>query len=358
MAVNLDSFAGATDDDKLTAAISYTQAQTYKQGITFGPRDHQLTIPRGIVSGLKLLGGPEVSNQARGANSTPQRIRLNIAGGGPWLRMPASGSVFDVEISRLSFYSSSSTTDFMGGGSSVLWTSFIRDCGWVNFRHVLGSPTSKLLLTACQFGGGWWNINNSRGRAITLGGSDNSLWEGTNFLLDSPTNLSGTTDAHLVFDYMSKTTVGSCYITAEGGPAAMIINGSNNSSGLVFVGGFRAEGRNANSPSFGSVIRINGGINTFDSSWFAYAATNFSGTPRTNEQGAISVFGGNTIIDKPLYARATGVAETVPFIYASGANTKVAVRLARGAGSAWYGKPAVKAVNGAQIDADSSVTFV
>ena len=356
----LESFPGATDDDRLGAAMAHASAQTYKPPIlllenrVYGP----FTTPRDLYSGFKLLGGPGFSNQYRGALSTPQRVDVQTSGA--WLRMPGS-QVFDVQIAGLSFYSQSSTTDFLSGhATGVLWTSVIRDCGWSLFRHVLGSPTQKLLLTAVQFDG-WWNINNSRSVAVTIGGSDNVLWVGSQFLLDSPPAMAGTTPYHMWLDYMEKTTVGNLFCTGEQSPASVRITGSASTGGLVLLGG-RYEGRNQNQPSYGSIIRQEGGHVTYRDLWTAYAYANPSSSPRTGEGGVISVLGGRALFDSCWYARAggSGVAETVPWIYAAGSDTRVRVRDAQVAhdGGTFTGPPRVAATGGAAITTDDSVTVV
>lgn len=359
--VRLESFIGATDDDKLTAAMNYVAAQTYKPAILLSEnRLYSFATKRDLFSGLKIIGSQAFSNQYRGALSTPQRVDLNIAGGGAWLNM-ISSSVFDVEIKNLSFYSQSSTTDFMSGhATGVLWTSVIRDCGWSLFRHVFGSPTVKLLLTACDWGG-WWNINNSRGTSLHLGGSDNVLWVGNQFLLDSPSANSGTTPYHMWLDYMEKTTVGHLFCTGEGNPASVRVSGNDSSGGLVFLGG-RYEGRNQNQPSKGSVIRQEGGRVTYRDIWTAYGYADPAGSVRTGEGGVVSVLGGTALFDGCWYSRAgaSGVGETVPWIYASGANTKVTVRNAEVTfdGGTWAGLPRVQAANGATVISDESVTVI
>lgn len=362
--VTLESFTGATDDAKLGAAMTYAQTQTYKPPIlllenrVYGP----FTTPRELFSGAKILGGPGFSNQYRSALSTPQRVDVNVTGGGAWLRMPSSGNVFDVEISRLSFYSQSSTTDFLGGGGGVLWTSLIRDVGFSLFRHVLGSPTAKLLNTVLQCDG-WWNVNNSRGVAMTLGGSDSAFWP-QGCLLDSPTSItdSGNVPYHLWFDYQEKSSVGPMFITAEGIPAGIRITGSRTAGALIFHSGTRIEGRNSTASSRGSVVRQEGGVSTFRDSWLSYGYSSPGTSGRSSEGGVVSVLGGEALFDGCFYSRAgsAGVAETVPWIYASGSNTKVRVRNARTVddGGTWTGLPRVTAANGASVSVDDSVTVI
>jgi len=362
--VALESFAGATDDDKLTAALAYSQAQTYKPPIgLLENRVYSFATPRTLASGMKIVGGAGFSNQYRGALSTPQRVDINVSGGGAWLRMPSSGQVFDVEISRLSFYSQSSTTDFLGGGGGVLWTSVIRDVGFSLFRHVLGSPSAKLLNTVLQLDG-WWNINNGRGVSCTLGGSDSTFWP-QGCLLDSPTSNTsgGGVPYHLWFDYQEKSNVGPMFITAEGIPAGVRITGNDSTGALVFHSGTRIEGRNLNQPSNGSVVRMEGGRVTFRDAWLSYGYGNPGSSGRTGEGGVVSVLGGRALFDGCWYSRAGGtpaVAETVPWIYASGSTTKVRVQNAEVAhdGGTWTGLPRVQAANGATVTADDTVTVI
>lgn len=356
--IPLEHFAGASDDAKLGAAMTYVAAQTYKPPIMLGEQRvyGPFTTPRTLFSGFRLVGNAGYGNQYRGALSTVQRVDVNVSGGGGWLRMP-SGDVFDVQISDLSFYSQSSTTDFLAGHSSgILWTSVIRDCGWSLFRHVLGSTSQKLLLTAVLFDG-WWNINNGRNVQIVVGGSDNVMWVGSNFLLDSPTSLNGSTPYHAWFDYLEKSTVGHLFVTAEQEPAAIRITGNDSTGALVLLGG-RYEGRNSGASSYGSVIRQESGRVTYRDCWISYGYSNPGASGRSNEGGVVSVLGGRALFDGCWYSRA--VAETVPWIYASGASTKVRIRNAEVAhdGGSFTGLPRVQAANGATLDVDNSVTVL
>jgi hypothetical protein len=358
--VTLESFDGATDDERLGNAMAYAAAQTHKPSILllenrdYGP----FRTPRTLYSGFGLHGGPRFASQHRAAQSTPQRVLVNTPGA--WLRMPG-GQTFDVEISRLSFYSQSATTDFLGGhASGVLWTSVIRDVGFSLFRHVLGSPATKLLITAVLFDG-WWNINNSRSVAMTLGGADNVLWAGGLCLLDSPPHIAGNTPYHLHCSWLSKTVIGPMFITAEQAPAAVLVQGSPNAAGLIFQG-TRMEGRNQNQPSYGAVVRVEGGHTTFRDCWIAYGLANPGASPRSNEQAVVQVLGGRVLFDGCYYARAggSGVSDQTPFVHASGASTRVRIRNVEVGhnGGSFSDVPRVRAGGGAVIDADSSVVVV
>ena len=283
---------------------------------------------------------------------------------------PASGSVFNVHVSNLSFEAVGSTEVWMGydsGGAAggVLWTANIRDVGFSLFKSVLGTPSDKLLLTACTFNG-FWNINNSYDVAITIGGSDNNLWT-DGCLLDSDTAFtsSGNVPYHLHCDYLEKTNIGPMYITAEANPAAVRIDGNDSTGGLIFTG-TRMEGRNAGQSSYGALVHQYGGRATFRDCLFWFGGSDFATanalTNRTGEAGIFTISGGRALLDACRYARAgtDGVAETVPWVYATGASTKVRVRNAEvtSDGGSFTGLPRTQAVSSATIDSDGTTTAI
>jgi hypothetical protein len=129
----------------------------------------------------------------------------------------------------------------------------------------------------------------------------------------------------------------------------------------VFTG-CRIEGRNADTPCYGALVRQTGASGTtFRDCWFGYAMTNPAAAGRS-DLGLIHVTAGTLVVDGAWYGRATGVAETVPLIYATGASTKVFVRNVQvgvGSGAAtWSGLPRVQAAGGATINSDNTVTAI
>lgn len=352
--VPLESFAGASDDARLGNALSYIAAQTYKPPLIFGQNRYYgpFTTTRTIFSGLKMIGSAGFGNQQRAANSNAQRLKISTSGA--WLQMP-SGSVFDFEARNLTFEGSSASTWLAGHSSGVLWTSKIGDCGWTEFQTVLGTSSQKLLLTACHFHG-WWNINNSYGRAITIGGSDNTLWVGSNFLLDSPPAYT-VPDCHMYLDNLQKSVVGGAFITAEQVPAAIIISGSNTYGSGTTLLGVRMEGRNENQPSYGSVLRITGGSTVIRDCWIAHAYSAPGSSGRSSEGGAVSVLGGTAVFDGVTFGkRPNGQADSTPQIYASGSSTIVRITNCLPGGGAWTSNlPGVSAVNGATVTNDASM---
>jgi hypothetical protein len=349
--VALDSFTGTTDDDKLGAALSYVAAQTVKPPIIFTNRRYDFVTPnRTAFSGMKLVGPYAHGNQQRAANSIPNDIRYT--GGGVWWQL-AAGNVFDVGLYGLSFQGNSNS-QFMASGSSVLWTSVFRDLGFNLWKHVLGNPTTKFLMTANLFDG-WWNTNNGYNTAYSLGGSDCNLWM-DGMLMDSQPAFIADGAYHIRFDYLQKTTIGPLFITCEQN-SGIYINGNNSQGPLVLHGQGRAEGRNPGQPCYGSNIRVDGGHLTLRDWWVAYGASNFAGSGHTGEGGLITVAGGRVLIDGVMTSRATGVAETVPFIYHTGGSLRVRNIITNDFGGTWTGLPRVQGVGGTR-SLDDSVTLV
>ncbi len=103
----LDSFAGSTDDAKLTAALSYAQAQTFIPAIQFPAREVVLSLSRTPFSGMKLIGpggygGPKNLELASGKYASG-RVRLNVGvGTSSW--MVGTGTLYDIFVGNIAFY--------------------------------------------------------------------------------------------------------------------------------------------------------------------------------------------------------------------------------------------------------------
>lgn len=346
--VRLSDFAGADDDAKLTAAMSYCSAQTYK-GITIlldEAKTYSFATKQPLYTGFSIMGGFMPHDQDRSGNPQANEISLSTSGG--WFYLNQS-QTFSCSFTNLTLNGGASQRLVDGHASNVLWTSTFRDITAVNLGNVLGSEATKLLNTACVLDG-FWNVNNIRERAWVLGGSDTRL-AFSQALIDSP-NTSPTYDAAtylLEYSSQSKTPTRNVYLTAEGIHSGIYI-GSGSSEHLTFTD-CTVEGRNAGAPSNGRLVRVQGtnSIVTFRDCWFAYAMA----SPGTHT-GVIQADSGSVLIDGCTYERATGVAETVPFFAASAGNH--IIRNVRSLG--FTGKPRVQQSGTATIDADSSVTLV
>jgi len=349
----LDGFSGSTSDAKLTTAMSTIAAETVKRPIWLTPgRQYSFSqANRQLFSGFKLVCPGGFGNQQRAANSIPCDVRFT--GSGTWWVNP--GTTYDVMFSGVGIQGNSSST-FMMSNPGVLWTSVFRDLGFNLWKHVFGQPAAKFLNTAILIDG-WGNINNSYDTAASFGGSDSNLFVGGEWLIDSPTSIMSAASYHLRLDYQEKTNIGAIYMTAERSSGIYIVGGGT-TTGLVLSGGLaRVEGRNTGAPCVGSNIRIAGGGVTIRDWWVAYGGTAFNSNGHTGEGGIIQQDGGTVLYDGIWYDRATGVAETVPFINVSGGKARVRNIQVGTKGGSWSGLPRVKN-SGGTIDADNSVTVI
>lgn len=353
--VEVDSYSG-TDEQKLTSAMAYAAAQTYKPTLRLSSRRWDFTTTRTLYTGFKITGsgyGGSVE-QPRSGNPYGTYVKVSTGGGNPWLQV--TSDVYGCYVGNMSV-EGTSTSGFITSNGGTLWTSVLENLGFSAFSYVIGKTTSKLLMTACTFKG-FWNINNSYGTAITIGGSDNTLWV-DGCLLDSPPAFTGTSvPYHMWCDYLEKSVIGPMFITCEAVPAGIRVTGNSSNAALIFTG-LKVEGRNAGSSSYGSVVRIEGGRTTFRDCWLSYGYSAPGSSTRSNEGGVVTALGGRTLFDGCWYARAgtDGVTETTPWIYASGSGTTVRVRNAQTGedGGTFTAVPLVSAVSSATSDVDNSV---
>jgi len=352
--VLFSTLAGAGDDAKLAAFMTAQSGGSFK-GCTLvldEMRDYTFTAQQTLYNGFSIRGPFRPQDQARGSMPIGNRIRLRMTGGAKgWFKQPA-GNIFGVSITNMSIDGDANSYLVEGNASGVLWTSVFRDISVQNALGVLGSPSQSVLVTACTIDG-WWNVNNVQSRAFALGGSD-FYFNPSMMLLDSPPELLAATGYLMNLSSLSNTWVSNIYCTAEGHTAALLTGGSSDES--VWIKQCVFEGRNAGQPSPGSLIRMTGGQFVLRDNRFAFAMTNPGATGRS-DAGVIHVQGGKLLVDGATYRRATGVAESVPFIYVTGASTRVVVRNVVAQGS-WTGKPIVQQSQAGLIDADDSVTVV
>lgn len=350
--VQLDSFSGATDDDKLTAALTYAAAQTRIPYIQFPARNVTLNQGGRIpFTGMKLIGpnapGPKNLEISSG---TPVNHRVTIGASvttGTNSLFHSTGTLYDIYVGDLAFQGSH-TAQFWSQPSGTLYACEFNALTFYGIKNVFGNPTQKALLTQVAFTG-HWTVLGFQDQTFHMGGSDNNLWDAGYLNINSPSS-GGAGKYCIRLDKMDKTVVGPIYNTAEGGWLGTRLTG--NSEGLT-IRGARFEGRGASNPCDGNTLRIEGGNVALRDPWLAYgmaAPTANSG----DSQGIVHITGGNVVIDRPSYKRATAVGETVPMVYVGGG--RVVIRDAAVMG--WTGKPVVKVAAGASVTLDSSVTQV
>jgi hypothetical protein len=122
----LDSFSGADDDAKLTAALAYAAAQTIKPAILLTNREYTFALKsRQVYSGMKIIGPEGHGDQQRSANSIPCSVKFTGKPSGSetvavWWQLPANTSIFNVEFNRLGLQGNSQAQFMATGTTSTL----------------------------------------------------------------------------------------------------------------------------------------------------------------------------------------------------------------------------------------------
>jgi hypothetical protein len=368
--VTLDSFAGASDDAKLTAALSFCAAQTYPPTIKLAARNHTFaTGARAFYTGLRIEGAPGYSNPERNSG-TKAATRCSLSMSGGWFEH-TGGDVFSMMFRDLAL-TGGSNASFITRNPSATGTLYCLEMSGIyssGLRTLIGTQTNKVLLTAASWFGSW-EINNCYNGAFHLGGSDNVFWV-DGMLLDSGTafNSAGSANGqyHIWFNFMEKSYIGPLYITSEGawngirisGPSNPATSGGSNLGGPLNFFGMRLEGRNAGAPCNGSLFRIEGGSAILRDCWISYGMAS-PATPGHSPQdaGIIHQTAGILIADGCSYDRANTVAETVPWIYCNGGELMVGKIMRGSKGGTWTGRPRVDQAAGTVLVDDASVTVI
>lgn len=341
--VALDSFAGANDDAKLTAALSAVGADTFPRTIQLTNRSYSFaTAGRVPFESMRIAGPRGYSNPERNGGTSEMACRLHLTGTGAWFASTAE--VFSVSMSNLSFVGGSGAW-VIGGGSNWYCLS-MRDIFASGLRSVIGSISQKCLLTAASFTGDW-EINNCYDLFFHGGGSDNVFWS-DGILIDAAVAYDGAGQAHIWMDGMDKSYVGPIYCTARGEWSAIrqtgqAFNSTGSNQGAMYYNGCRIEGMNPDTPTYGALVRVEGGIAIFHGCNFNFAMADPSnaGIGRT-DLGVIQHTGGQLIVDNCTYDRANGVSETVPFVYTNTSADCCVTKIMRSSrGGTWTGRPRV-----------------
>lgn len=314
----VDSFAGASDDARLTAAMTAVAAETYPRGIAHSNRLYTYnTTSRVPFEGMRIVGPRGYSNPERGGGHHAWEARLT--GSGPWFA--AGSQTFSVTFENMVLNgNNNSNVYFLSGNYYCLAIHNLYSSG---MKSVFGTLTDKLLITASS----WWGdfeMNNAYDCQLHVGGSDNRLFMDGG-LIDSGAGYGGSGNAHMWFDGTDKTRVGALYFTAEADWSAIRVSGNaadttgNNQGGPVVFTGCTIEGRNESQPCYGSLVRVEGGVAKFRDCDFNFAMSSPATMGHTPaDAGVLMHTGGKLEVLGANYDRATGVAATVPFVYTTG----------------------------------------
>jgi hypothetical protein len=371
--VALESFAGDTDDAKLTAALAAVAAETYPRTIKMAePRNYTFsTVNRIAFTGMRIAG-PEGFGNPEQASNTKMPHRISLTGNGPWFHNNGV-DVYSASFYNLSIKGSGTNAGLLGQSGGGTWYCLsMRSIFATDLRFVLGSQATKMLLTAASFTGDW-EINGCYGGPFHMGGSDNVLWSDGMLIDSNPAyNTAGNANGqfHILFSYMSKSYVGPLYITAAGGYSGIRVTGPTDPAqggmgGHLDLVGIRLEGTNATTTDKacnGALLRVEGGIVNWRDGCFNYGMYNPASIPGRTDQGIVHHSGGVLDISGATYDAHGAVAKRVPLVYTSSPADCFVSRVKRGAiGGAWgtqrpvVAKPTANAEN--RIT-DASVTLV
>lgn len=358
----LDSFAGGSDDAKLTAAMSYAAAQTHPPVIQLTNRTYSFATQRILYTGFRLRGVGASSNSELG--DANMGCLLNLSTNGPWLYITADA--WDCLIQGISAIGTSTTT-FLGCDSThQLRGSTIRDVSFKQFLTVFGTQAQKLLMTTCQLDG-YFQMQGTYNGGIHIGGSDNRLFMASGLVDASQAyNTAGNAAGqyHFWFDGLDNSMVGPLYITCSGLWGGVHVtglaynSGSTGNRGMLWMYGLTIEGQSASIPCNGAVLRVDGGIVKTRDGYIARGMDNPSAQGHSpQDAGVVHVTGGYLLLDGYTYDRCNSVGETVPYVYQSGGTVVVTNTSVATTGGAWVGLPRVKSTGGT-MRTDSSVTVI
>lgn len=324
--IGLDSFTGASDNAKLTSAMSYAAAQTYKPLIELGNRSHSFTGSLGQpYNGFGLVGS------GRGWLNAEQGIRhcnVQLTASGAWIDN-TGGQAWNYYFEGIDWTTGNTTTQWMrSAGSNAIWAMTGRDLTFQGFNGVLGNGSEKFVTDLCTFNGGW-EILSCYDTPINIGGGDNrELWsDGGNIGSGSIPSGGGASKFLFRFNGNSKATIGPLYITADNGWRGLISTGSSSSGFGQHFRGLVVEGRNPGDPCHGNLIRVEGGsaffygLNVNSGMASPTSPSTSSVNPNgTTDRGLIEVVGTDTQVDLDgvNFSHATGVAVTTPCVYVAG----------------------------------------
>lgn len=345
-AVLLDDFAGASDDAKLTTAMSYIAAQTFRPALLLTNRRYQFANTYNLFSDFSLSG---VGMEREFSKQTAVKATAAAL-----FRVPAGQSnnyVKNITIRGISFEGGAGTDFFEPvdlGSGPILAYSDIRECGFNLFRRVMWNRLLGVSLDDIY-------INNGTDTQLYLSGSDNYIGTGGHFFMDSQKL---TADKYLLrFGHMSKTDVGGLFITGTKATGIRVDGGR----GLTF-NGTKSEARAgaASVATQGSAMVITGGsgIVVRDCWFFNVMAAPANTGNAALHKGYVTVTGGDGVLitgcrfDKGGSSQTSNTPAGTPCVYVAGGRVVARANLGTSGQPLFYKARAYEL-----IDADASVAL-
>lgn len=303
--VYLDSFAGANDDAKLTAAMTYAAAQTHIPTIVFPARTSSFsTVGRTPYSGMKLEGPPGCTgpkDMEIGSGNLPNHQILLSVGvdASSWFN-GASLTLYNIYVGGLAIQNANAASQFWSQPGGTLYACQFDSLALYGMKHSFGSAATKCLCTQVIFSG-HWVVAGGTGCQFYIGGADNCLWMFGYCNMSNGGSVNADT-YHVKLETCAKTSIGYLYLTCSGGWSGLLISGSSAFGGISFHGG-TYEGLSG-TPSTAPCITIAGGTANFHGGDFNYTTT---------ANGVIVQSGGNLAMFGPSYTPAATAPS--PFLY-------------------------------------------
>lgn len=309
--LQIDSFAGATDRDKFTAAMTFMAAETRKRAMqfprrTFGSSGTPLLNGNQIFSGLRLYGphgndGPKNIEVGSG-NYVDHKVHVSSGTGTSSFLVGNAGTIYDFEIRNIAFEAS-------GGGQLIenttgtFYVPNFHAFTMFGFTYGIGRPAGKCLMTQPVFSGHCQAVGFTDTQ-LTLGGSDMNLYMSGYF--NAGSNTAGAGKPIVILDFVNKTDVGYLYLTTSNDWIGLQVKGSAGYNCKFFGGQY--EGTQA-AVATRPVIDLQGGHNIFYSPWTAYV------DDVANAPGVVRQSGGYAKFYSPTYDRYSACADTHPWLY-------------------------------------------
>lgn len=351
---HLDSFDGATDDDKLTAAIAAQQAATARNmpPIVLPARPISFTSPRQLYSGLKIVPpwptgqkNPELSSGNYGG------VEITLGGSitnglSSWWHNSAGGNVYDVYMSGFMVQGSqgAATHQFLDCATGTLYACEFNALSFNFMYGVLGNTSRKCLVTQVALTGSW-TMNNAWNTQYHLGGSD-SLIHMDSFnnigVSQSAAQTGSLTTYFAKFDSL-EAQVGKIYVSAMNGWRGILISGSGTSIDMhgSIIEGYKSTRVNGllAGPGPGSLVYITDGAVSMHGVKIGQGMDN----PDATETGLVRVTGGEVSMSGcNFYGRNLGDAGVYGIQHTGGRLYVAGSTRRQNEGAYWSGRPKVQ----------------
>jgi hypothetical protein len=293
--VPMDSFSGATDDDKLAAAMTYAAAQTYIPAIMLPPRE--ITFATGGLtpySGMRIIGpiGANGPKDPELGNFFNHIVNLNVGTGtSSWFN--GTETYYDIYIGNIAFQNLDLNAQFWHQPPTTapgLFACQFDSLAFYGFEYIFGNPSYACTMTQVSFTG-HWEVVSFINTAMTLEFSDCSFWADSigNFVI----SLNG-----------GNSRMGMLYLTVAPG-----WNGINYTSSGAPMAMYSPviEGTSATNATY-PLLSISAGNLTVYNGQFDYV------NPASGVNGIIVQSGGNLTLENANY-QIGGAGSTFPFVY-------------------------------------------